>query len=125
GPDQKGEADATNVSDDGAERSGQPALPRTNSMNVPVGTPVGPRGMATRSVSEYAVPAMSRCTHGYSSANSFKNIAAVIVPPARPPVFLMSATSDLIKSLYSSHNGSCHPGSAARLAAVNTSSTRP
>jgi hypothetical protein len=61
--------------------------------------------MATRSVSEYAVPAMSRWTHGYSSANSFRNIAAVIVPPARPPVFLMSATSDLISSLYSSHSG--------------------
>src|SRR5687767_3880602 len=38
--------------------------PRTNSTNVPTGTPVGPFGSATRSVSEYAVPAMSRCTHG-------------------------------------------------------------
>ena len=52
GPDQKGEADATSVSCDGDEQTGQPALPRTNSMKVPVGTPVGPRGIATRSVSE-------------------------------------------------------------------------
>src|SRR5215207_658092 len=99
GPDQEGEADPTSVSYDCVEQSGQPALPRTNSTNVPVGTPVGPRGIATRSASEYAVPAMSRCTHGYSSANSLRNIAALMVPPARPPEFLISATSDLMSSL--------------------------
>ena len=31
---------------------GQPALPRTNSTNMPTGTPVGPRGIDTRSLSE-------------------------------------------------------------------------
>src|SRR5206468_12906159 len=51
--------------------AGQRTLPRMNSMKVPVGTPVGPLGIVTRSVSEYAVPAMSRCAHAYPSANSF------------------------------------------------------
>ena len=73
----------------------QPALPRTNSTKKPTGTPVGPFGSQVRSLSVYAVPAMSRCTHGYSSANSFRNSAALIVPAGRPPEFLMSATSDL------------------------------
>jgi len=45
-------------------RTVQRARPRANSTNVPTGTPVGPFGSVTRSVSEYAVPAMSRCTHG-------------------------------------------------------------
>ena len=43
---------------------GQRARPRTNSTNVPTGTPVGPRGTVPRSDSVYAVPATSRCTHG-------------------------------------------------------------
>ena len=77
----------------------QRARPRTNSTNVPTGTPVGPRGTVPRSDSVYAVPAMSRCTHGYPSANSLRKSAAVIVPAGRPPEFLMSATSDLISSL--------------------------
>src|SRR6185312_6197219 len=72
---------------------------RRNSTNVPTGTPVGPLGMKPRSVSEYAVPATSRCTQGYSSANSCRNAAAVIAPPGRPPEFLMSATSDLMRSV--------------------------
>ena len=81
---------------------------------VPTGTPVGPRGTVPRSDSVYAVPAMSRWTHEYPSANSRKNMAALIVPAGRPPEFLMSATSDLISSLYSSHIGSAHPGSPDR-----------
>ena len=74
------------------------------------------RGSEIRSVSEYAVPAMSRCTHVYSCANSARNSAAVIVPAPRPPTFFMSATSDLICSRYSGHIGSCQPGSPPRLA---------
>ena len=41
----------------------QRTLPRTNSTNVRTGTPVGPRGSEIKSVSEYAVPATSRCAH--------------------------------------------------------------
>ena len=68
---------------------------------------------------EYAVPAMSRCTHGYSSANSFRNMAVII--SSTTVVFFMSATSDLISSC-------THPveaanrAPAARFAAVSTSS---
>ena len=43
--------------------SRQRTRPRTNSTNVRTGTPVGPRGIEIKSVSEYAVPAMSRCAH--------------------------------------------------------------
>ena len=64
---------------------------------------------------------MSRCAHGYPSANSFRNIAAVIAPAGRPPEFLMSATSDLMSSLYSSQSGSGHAGSPARLPAARIS----
>src|ERR1700679_384494 len=81
------------------ETAPQRALARANSTNMPTGTPVGPFGIATRSVSENAVPAMSRWTHGTPSANSSRNLAAVIEPAARPPVFFRSATSDLINSL--------------------------
>src|SRR6185312_10465594 len=80
----------------GAAGDRQRALPRTSSTNVPTGTPVGPLGTYVRSDSEYAVPAMSRCTHAKSSANSLRNIAAVHAPAGRPPVFLMSATSLLM-----------------------------
>src|SRR3954464_5430077 len=99
-------------------------LPLTNSMKVPVGTPVGPLGIVTRSLSEYAVPAMSRCAQVYPSANSLRNMAAVVAPAGRPPEFLMSATSDLISSLYSSHSGSGQPGSPALLPAARISAIR-
>src|SRR5262249_31284369 len=120
GPGQQAEADDQQCT---VQRTVQRARPRTNSTNVPTGTPVGPRGTVPRSDSVYAVPAMSRCTHGYPSANSFKNSAAVIVPAGRPPEFLISATSDLINSLYSSQSGSGHPGSPDRLPASSTSCT--
>ena len=60
GPDREAEADEAEYSAQATQR----ALPRTNSMKVPVGTPVGPLGTITRSLSLYAVPATSRCTHG-------------------------------------------------------------
>src|SRR5690348_4924817 len=96
GPDRQAEADHH---EETPRASDQRARPRTNSTNVPTGTPVGPRGMVPRSDSVYAVPAMSKWTHGYSSANSLRNSAAVIVPAGRPPEFLISATSDLMSSL--------------------------
>ena len=61
GPGQQAEADDQQYT---AHRTAQRARPRTNSTNVPTGTPVGPRGTVPRSDSVYAVPAMSRCTHG-------------------------------------------------------------
>jgi hypothetical protein len=45
------------------------------------GTPVGPLARNGLPSSSQAVPAISRCTHGVGSANSFKNIAAVTAPP--------------------------------------------
>ena len=60
GPGHEAEADQQHANARGAQR----ARPRTNSTNVPTGTPVGPRGTVPRSDSVYAVPAMSRCTHG-------------------------------------------------------------
>ena len=54
------------------------------------------------------LPAISKWIQGVSSANSFKNIAAVMAPPQRPPVFIMSAMDDRICSLYSSSNGIRH-----------------
>src|SRR5205085_7879439 len=119
GPDQEAEAETAPNAGRGAS---QPARPRTNSTNVATGTPVGPAGSVTRSLSLYAVPAMSRCTHGYPSANSFRKSAAVIVPAGRPPEFLMSATSDLMSGLKSSHIGNGQPGSDARFPAASTSS---
>ncbi len=61
GPDHQAEAKTPQHRQRDAD---QPERPRTNSTNVPTGTPVGPAGMVTRSLSLYAVPAMSRCTHG-------------------------------------------------------------
>src|SRR5205085_11188862 len=68
--------------------------------------PVAPRASRAVSDSAYAVPAMSRCAHDGQLTNSFRNSAAVIAPPQRPPEFFMSAHSLRISSLYSSHSGS-------------------
>src|SRR6185369_836036 len=64
--------------------------------SVLTATPLGPFGRYGFASSDHAVPAMSRCAHGRSPANSFRNIAAVIEPAARPPVFIRSAISLLI-----------------------------
>ena len=45
------------------------------------GTPVGPLARNGLPSSSQAVPAISRCTHGVGSANSFRNMAAVTAPP--------------------------------------------
>ena len=53
----------------------------------------------------HAVPAMSRCSHGVSSANSFRNMAALTAPPQRPPELTISAMFERMFSLYSSSSG--------------------
>ena len=55
------------------------------------GTPDGPLAAYGLASSTQAVPAISRCTHGVSSANYFRNIAAVMAPPQRPPTLGRSA----------------------------------
>src|SRR2546427_133459 len=64
---------------------------------------------------------MSRCTHGYPSANSRRNQPPAIVPAPRPAEFFTSATSDLRRSRYSSHSGSGQQRSPARSPASRTS----
>src|SRR5262249_34508539 len=93
-----------------------PAKSRTNSTSERTGTPDGPLAIHGLLSSSHAVPAMSRCIHGVSPTNSFRNMAAVVAPPQRPPVVLMSAMSDLIISLYSSSAGRRHIFSPALLA---------
>ncbi len=51
---------------------------------------------------------MSRWIHGVSSANSFRNAAAVLAPPHRPPVFMRSAMAERVISRYSSFTGKRH-----------------
>src|SRR5258708_37309949 len=46
----------------------------------------------------HAVPAMSRCAHGYALVNRERQHAAVIEPPAREPMLGMSAKFDLSAS---------------------------
>ena len=62
--------------------------------------------MKGRVSSTQAVPAISRWIHGVSSAKTCRNSAAIMAPPHRPPVFLMSPMSDLIRSAYASPSGS-------------------
>ena len=65
--------------------------------NVLTCTPVAPFGRYFSAFDRYAVPAISKCTHGTSFATKFSiNNPAVIVPPSLPPVFLTSATEDFI-----------------------------
>lgn len=45
------------------------------------GTPGRPLARNGLPSSSQAVPAISRCTHGVGSANSFRNMAAVTAPP--------------------------------------------
>ena len=58
-----------------------------SSARVRTATPLGPFGRYGRASSDHAVPAMSRCAHGRPPVNSLRNIAAVIEPAGRPPVF--------------------------------------
>ena len=73
----------------------------TNSSSTRTPNPVAPRARSARSLVIADGPAMSRCAHGVSSANVRRNAAAVHAPPGRPLLFLMSAMSLLICSLYS------------------------
>src|SRR5207302_9501816 len=75
-----------------------PARLSRNSVNNRTPTAVGPLAWPTPSPSRYAVPAISRWTHGKLSTNSRRNQAPAITPAARPPEFLTSATSDLSSS---------------------------
>ena len=66
---------------------------------------------------------MSMCVQGILPTNRSRNFAAVIAPPHRPsPTFLMSATSLLICSSYSSYIGSCQTDSPTDRAAAATAS---
>src|ERR1700730_7178248 len=87
------------------------------SMMERMATPVGPFASHGFPSSTQQVAAMSRCTHGVSSANSLMNHAAVIAPPPLPvPVLRMSAMVLLIISSYSSSMGMGHIFSPAAFA---------
>src|SRR5579863_3090969 len=94
--------------------------PSASLANVRTHTPVGPFAMKGLASSSHAVPAMSKCTHGVSSAHSFRNQAALMAPPHRPPILATSANALLSSSLYSSSRGMCHIFSPSSLAAAIT-----
>ena len=58
-----------------------PAKLFTHSTIVRTATPLGPLAIHGLGASTHATPAMSRWIHGVSSANSFRNMAAVMAPP--------------------------------------------
>src|SRR5207247_3517603 len=101
-------------------RNQAPARLSRNSVNTRTAIPVGPFAWLADSPSRYAVPAISRCTHGKLSTNSRRNQAPAIVPAERPPEILTSATSDLSSSRYFSTNGSGQQRSPARSPASRT-----
>src|SRR5208282_4703971 len=68
--------------------------PFANSTRLRRAIPDGPLAIHGLFSSIHAVPAMSRWIQGVSSANSFRNIAAEMAPPQRPPEFTMSAMFD-------------------------------
>src|SRR5579871_4034989 len=67
--------------------------------------PLGPLAIHDLESSIHAVPAMSRWSHGVSSANSFKNAAALLAPPQRAPALTRSAILERMLSRYSSPIG--------------------
>src|ERR1041385_6103825 len=73
----------------------------TNSIKLRTPIPDGPLAIQLLFSSIHAVPAMSRCSQGVSSTNSFRKTAAVLAPPQRPPVFIISAILERIWSRYS------------------------
>src|SRR5437868_10236132 len=77
----------------------------TNSIKLRTPIPDGPLAIQLLFSSIQAVPAMSRCSQGVSSTNSFRKTAAVLAPPQRPPVFMMSAMLERIWSRYSASSG--------------------
>ena len=89
-------------------------------VNVRTGVPVGPFAIHALLSSSHAVPAISRWTQGRSLLNSLRNHAAVIDPPARPPIFARSANGVLSCSLYSSSMGMAHIFSPSDLADERT-----
>src|SRR2546428_1190977 len=101
-----------------------PARLRMNSGESRTPTAVGPLAWCGPSPSVYAVPAMSRCTQGYPSTNSFRNHPPAIDTAPRPPEFFRSAMSDLSSSRYSSHSGKGQQRSPARSPASRTSASR-
>src|SRR5215469_15375778 len=95
-----------------------PAKLRANSTRLLRAMPEGPLAIQGLASSVHAVPAMSRWIQGVSSANSLRNMAAVMEPPQRPPEFTISAIVDLMLSLYSSSSGRRHIFSPAWSSAV-------
>src|ERR1700704_6661129 len=98
-------------------RRGEPRLygscvydshPFTNSTRLRRAIPDGPLAIHGLASSIHAVPAMSRWIQGVSSANSFRNMAALMAPPQRPPELTMSAILERMFSLYSSSRGTRH-----------------
>ena len=65
-------------------------------MSERTGAPVAPFGLRSVPRSLNAGPAMSRWHQGVSPTNSARNQAAVMAPPQRSPMFLMSATLESI-----------------------------
>ena len=64
--------------------------------------PVPPAGSYLYGAELYAGPAMSICAHGVVfSRNAPTNSPALELPPNLPPLFLISAISDLLSSRYS------------------------
>src|SRR5437667_5653089 len=80
----------------GCHSNFQSWLVNASSARVRTATPLGPFGKYGLASSAHAVPAMSRWAHGRPPVNSFRNMAAVIDPAARPPVLVKSAISLLI-----------------------------
>src|SRR5579859_1605110 len=63
--------------------------------------PVAPSGLVGAAEGFFhAVPAISKCAQGTPLVKRWMNIAAVIEPPGRPPVFFMSA---IIESMFLSY----------------------
>ena len=62
-----------------------------NVVNRGTGLPVAPLSLPLFQ----AVPAMSKCAHVYFLVNRSRKHAAVMLPPAGPPMFAMSAKFDL------------------------------
>src|SRR5205085_10435408 len=85
-----------------------PAKVFANSTQDRAAIPDGPLAIHGLLSTIQAVPAISRCSQGVPSANSFRNIAAVPAPPQRPPELTISAMLERMLSLYSSSSGRRH-----------------
>ncbi len=85
---------------------------------VLIGAPVAPFTVSSdTSLSDQAVPAISKCIQGLPCTNSPINIPAVIEPACLLPALAKSATLPLYNSLYSSNEGNCQNFSSVALEA--------